>query len=40
MIRDSPVASDRYDLARFVHAQEAVYDQALAEIRRGEKRSH
>ena len=40
MTRDSPVASDRYDLARFVHAQEGVYDQALAEIRRGEKRSH
>jgi uncharacterized protein (DUF1810 family) len=32
--------ADPYDLARFVHAQEGVYDEALAEIRSGRKRSH
>jgi len=31
---------DPYDLARFVHAQERDYDQALSEIRSGRKRSH
>lgn len=35
-----PDGSDPYDLARFVGAQEGVYDQALAEIRSGRKRSH
>ena len=29
-----------HDLARFVHAQEGVYEQALAELRAGQKRSH
>ncbi|MGE4055237.1 MAG: DUF1810 domain-containing protein [Vicinamibacterales bacterium] len=29
-----------FDLDRFVRAQQAVYQQALAEIRRGSKRSH
>src|SRR5689334_5126168 len=29
-----------YDLARFLHAQEHDYQQALAEIRSGRKRSH
>jgi len=29
-----------YDLERFVTAQAAVYESALAEIRRGAKRSH
>jgi uncharacterized protein (DUF1810 family) len=31
---------DRFDLARFLHAQESVYDAALSEIRDGRKRSH
>lgn len=31
---------DPYDLTRFVVAQEGVYEQALAEIRAGRKRSH
>jgi uncharacterized protein (DUF1810 family) len=34
------MAEDPYDLARFVAAQAADYDQALAEIRAGRKRSH
>ena len=33
-------ASDPFDLNRFVEAQEATYEQALAEIREGRKRSH
>jgi uncharacterized protein (DUF1810 family) len=33
-------ADDPYDLERFVQAQDAVYDQALAEIRSGRKQSH
>jgi uncharacterized protein (DUF1810 family) len=32
--------SDRFDLDRFVRAQEPVYEQALAEIRNGRKQSH
>jgi uncharacterized protein (DUF1810 family) len=32
--------SDPHDLARFVDAQADSYDTALAEIRRGDKRSH
>ena len=35
-----PHASDPDDLARFVRAQEGVYEQALSEIRRGHKRTH
>lgn len=31
---------DRYDLARFLDAQEGVYEQALAELRAGRKESH
>ena len=31
---------DRFDLARFVSAQSGVYDQVLAELRTGRKRSH
>jgi len=31
---------DPFDLSRFVHAQEDVYEQALSEIRSGRKRSH
>jgi uncharacterized protein (DUF1810 family) len=36
------VSDDPYDLARFVHAQDAgdTYEQALAELRRGRKTSH
>jgi uncharacterized protein (DUF1810 family) len=39
---DKPVphASDPDDLARFVRAQDGVYEQALSEIRRGHKRTH
>jgi uncharacterized protein (DUF1810 family) len=33
-------AADPFDLNRFVKAQEGVYEQALAEIRAGRKRSH
>ena len=33
-------AGDPHDLARFVQAQDAVYDSALCEIRAGRKRSH
>jgi len=33
-------ADDPYDLNRFVQAQAGVYERALGEIRRGEKRSH
>jgi uncharacterized protein (DUF1810 family) len=33
-------SSDPYDLDRFVRAQAADYDQALSELRDGEKRSH
>lgn len=32
--------ADSIDLQRFLHAQEDIYDQALAEIRSGQKRSH
>jgi uncharacterized protein (DUF1810 family) len=35
-----PDTTDPYDLARFVRAQDGVYERALAEIRRGEKRTH
>ena len=38
--RDFGSTGDPYDLARFVRAQEAVYDQAMSEIRSGRKRSH
>ena len=38
--RTSSSTADPYDLARFVRAQESVYDQALSEIRSGRKRSH
>ena len=31
---------DPYDLARFVEAQSATYEEALAELRAGRKRSH
>jgi len=33
-------SSDPHDLARFVHAQEGDYAQALSEIRSGRKQSH
>ncbi len=33
-------AADRYDLQRFVDAQEHVYDTVLEELRNGRKRSH
>jgi uncharacterized protein (DUF1810 family) len=34
------VVSDPFDLRRFVDAQTHTYDQALAELRAGEKRTH
>lgn len=34
------MSSDQHGLARFLDAQDGVYDQALAEIRNGRKRSH
>lgn len=37
-LRSRPPA--RFDLARFVQAQDGCYDQALAELRAGRKRSH
>jgi uncharacterized protein (DUF1810 family) len=33
-------SNDPYDLARFISAQEGVYDRALAELQSGLKRSH
>ncbi len=33
-------ADDQFDLNRFVQAQEEIYPRALAEIKRGQKRSH
>lgn len=35
-----PSLDDRHNLSRFLNAQEAVYDRALAEIKRGRKSSH
>jgi uncharacterized protein (DUF1810 family) len=32
--------TDPFDLGRFVSAQQGIYDQALAEVRAGRKRSH
>ncbi len=37
---NSMAAEDRFALNRFVQAQEEVYPRALAEIKRGQKRSH
>lgn len=37
---ESSGKADPYDLARFVHAQEHDFEQALTEIRGGRKRSH
>src|SRR4051812_7565517 len=37
---DNLGASDPHDLNRFVEAQKGIYDQALAEVRGGRKRSH
>ena len=39
-VRDSGGRDDPYDLQRFVQAQNADYDRALLEIKRGKKRSH
>lgn len=33
-------SDDRFELSRFVDAQEGIYERALAEIRRGRKESH
>ena len=37
---DSGDEDDRYDLGRFLQAQEVDYDQVVSEIRSGRKRSH
>jgi uncharacterized protein (DUF1810 family) len=37
---DRDDVGDRFDLARFVAAQEVTYERALAEPRAGSKRSH
>ncbi len=37
---DARGSDDRYDLRRFVQAQEADYETALSEIRSGRKRTH
>jgi uncharacterized protein (DUF1810 family) len=37
---DSSSPDDPHQLSRFVHAQQGVYEQALAEIRGGRKRTH
>jgi uncharacterized protein (DUF1810 family) len=39
-VKVSSNVSDRYDLNRFVQAQEGVYERALAEVKNGRKRSH
>ncbi len=39
-VLDSNYVNDPYDLERFVRAQKGDYEQALAEIRDGRKRSH
>ena len=36
----SPFAGESHDLERFVRAQAAIYEQALAELTRGRKQSH
>jgi len=38
--RPAAASDDPHDLKRFVEAQAGSYDQALAEIRRGDKQSH
>ena len=40
ILAETSGAGDPHDLNRFVAAQEGVYEQALAEIRAGRKRSH
>ena len=37
---ESRRSDDPYNLSRFVHAQEGDYEQALAELRSGHKRTH
>ena len=39
-MRQAAGVSDPYDLQRFLDAQAQTYDQALAELRAGEKRTH
>ena len=38
--KESQRSDDPYNLNRFVHAQEDNYEQALAEMRSGKKRTH
>jgi uncharacterized protein (DUF1810 family) len=39
-VSEQATTPDRYNLARFTRAQESDYEQALGEIRAGQKRSH
>lgn len=39
-VKQSDRTDDRYDLNRFVQAQEDDYDRALSEVKSGRKRSH
>lgn len=39
-MKDASTYADAHDLDRFVDAQKGIYEQALAEIRTGRKRSH
>ena len=39
-MKECAQSHDRYDLTRFVRAQEGSYERALAEITQGRKRSH
>lgn len=34
------ITNDKYDLARFVKAQESIFDEVCEELRRGEKKGH
>ena len=40
MVVHDAMREDAFDLARFVRAQAGIYEQTLAEIRSGRKRSH
>jgi uncharacterized protein (DUF1810 family) len=37
---DPNISEDPFDLNRFIAAQDSIYDRVLAELRRGDKRSH
>ena len=39
-MKPNPTGNDLFDLARFVNAQQGVYERALAELRAGRKQTH